>query len=231
MRGMLLLFLLAFGTLSVAAADEGGYAPDEWVDEATGHRVIRLSRREGGNATFYFHQNPFTAKGDKMLFSGGTPEGGRLFAVDLKTLEVEQVTDRPSKFDVVARKRHEVFYLSGQTVHATHLDSHNTRRIVTIPEEWTCGTGFTINADETLLAGAYMEGQAEYLERTPGESGDEIRYPLDRNEWCGHFNVSRDGADAPGGPKAYPRTLESRRFLRLSVFGAIRGLMPPARLT
>jgi oligogalacturonide lyase len=42
-------------------------APAEWV-EASGHRVIRLSG-EPGSSSFYFHQNAYTASGDKMVIS------------------------------------------------------------------------------------------------------------------------------------------------------------------
>src|SRR5262245_50206035 len=41
--------------------------PREWI-EATGHRVFRLSD-EPGTASLYFHQNPYTAAGDKMVVS------------------------------------------------------------------------------------------------------------------------------------------------------------------
>jgi hypothetical protein len=46
--------------------------PKEWVDPATGHRVVRLSD-ESGTASLYFHQNPYTASGDKMVVT--TREG------------------------------------------------------------------------------------------------------------------------------------------------------------
>ena len=40
--------------------------PTEWIEPATGHHVIRLSR-EPGSASLYFHQNQYTADGDKMV--------------------------------------------------------------------------------------------------------------------------------------------------------------------
>src|SRR2546426_785186 len=36
--------------------------PTEWIEPATGHHVIRLSR-EPGSASLYFHQNQYTADG------------------------------------------------------------------------------------------------------------------------------------------------------------------------
>jgi hypothetical protein len=51
----------------------------EWI-EASGHRVIRLTPDSGGSS-FYFHQNGYTAAGDKLVIS--TRQG--LAAIDLKT--------------------------------------------------------------------------------------------------------------------------------------------------
>ncbi|HUW62992.1 MAG TPA: hypothetical protein VMZ06_18455, partial [Candidatus Bathyarchaeia archaeon] len=64
----------------------------EWIDTSTHHKVIRLSRREGANEVFYFHQNPFPESGDKMVFMGSTDKGRCAFTVDLKTFEVRQIT-------------------------------------------------------------------------------------------------------------------------------------------
>jgi hypothetical protein len=49
-----------------------GEPPVEWVGRETGHRVIRLSR-EPGSASLYFHQNAYTASGDKLVVT--TPKG------------------------------------------------------------------------------------------------------------------------------------------------------------
>jgi hypothetical protein len=65
--------------------------PNDWVDSATGRRIIRLSS-EGGSTSLYFHQNSYTPEGDKLIFD--TPEG--IGAVDLKTLGT-----RPPKVDIV----------------------------------------------------------------------------------------------------------------------------------
>src|SRR5580704_18144729 len=61
--------LLIAGSQSLFAANEG---PTEWVEPETGHRVIQLST-EPGSASFYFHQNGYTASGDKLVFA--TPDG------------------------------------------------------------------------------------------------------------------------------------------------------------
>jgi oligogalacturonide lyase len=123
----------------------------DWVDQSTGHRIIRLST-EPGSASFYFHQNGYTASGDKMVFS--TPEG--LAAIDLNTRKIEPLVEGRVSHVVVGRKSRQVFYMKDDAVYATHLDTRATRLIVKKPE-LRSGSGLTVNADETLLAGSYVE--------------------------------------------------------------------------
>ena len=33
--------------------------PFEWIDKDTNYKIIKLSRLEGGERSFYFHNNPF----------------------------------------------------------------------------------------------------------------------------------------------------------------------------
>ena len=63
-----------------------GQVPREWIDPATGHRVIRLSGDEGGSS-LYFHQNTYTPRGDKLIFD--TRAG--IVAIDLTKLGQEPV--------------------------------------------------------------------------------------------------------------------------------------------
>ncbi len=183
--------------------------PDAWIDPTTGHRVMRLSRREGSNSSFYFHQNPFTAQGDKMVFMGTTPGGRRAFAVHLETLEIEQITDRNSGHEVVAPKRRELIYRTGPVVYATHVDTHKTRQIGRIRDAWTRGGGFSVNADETLLLGCFAEGIAPFFKKPRSKWFTEIyeaklpnalytieietgkaRVIYRRNTWLGHVQFS-----------------------------------------
>jgi oligogalacturonide lyase len=61
--------------------------PREWI-EATGHRVVRLSDAPG-TASPYFHQNPYTATGDKMVVS--TREG--LATIELATRTITPLVE------------------------------------------------------------------------------------------------------------------------------------------
>src|SRR4051812_28711959 len=157
----------AAGSAAAAAA------PDEWLDPATGHRVTRLSRVPGASTGLYFHQNVFTADGDKMVFLN-TPPGGRsrICTFDFKTRQVEPLTEAaagPGGFAglVVGAKRREAFFRAGQVIYATNLDTKKTRTVGELPAGWARGAGFAINADETLLAGSFAEGRADVPAGTP----------------------------------------------------------------
>src|SRR5215216_1667251 len=80
----------------------GGIMPDEWIDKDTKHKVIRLSRNDRTNLSFYFHNNPFV--GNKMVFYSTTKaapqtnaqetynintKDKQLYILDLKTLHAE----------------------------------------------------------------------------------------------------------------------------------------------
>lgn len=126
--------------------------PREWIDPATGHRVLRLSEAPG-SASLYFHQNQYTGKGDKMVFT--TREG--LCAVNLRTFKIEPIVEGRAGKVIVGKKTRQVFYMIGDVVYATHLDTKVTRTIAARPE-LRAASGFAVNADETLLAGSYVEG-------------------------------------------------------------------------
>src|SRR5436305_13235555 len=137
---------LAGATFSVAQEP-----PREWFDPATHHRIIRLSD-EPGSASLYFHPNAYTAKGDLMVF---TTRNG-VSVIDLHTRKIRPLVEGHVSDVVVGRRTRQVFYFKGDTVYATSLDSGETRAIVTKPE-LRSGSGLAVNADETLLAGSFIE--------------------------------------------------------------------------
>ena len=98
--------LPAFCSLAILAAEQTNNTTlrDEWVDADTGHRVVRLSRVPGTSESFYFHQNAFTAEGDKMVFVNRAPGGrDRLFVLDLATRQSEPLTEPGVRGGVVGR--------------------------------------------------------------------------------------------------------------------------------
>jgi oligogalacturonide lyase len=131
--------------------------PREWIDPDTGHRVIRLSD-EPGSASLYFHQNPYTPDGQKLIIT--TPSG--LSAIDLKTRQIEKIVDGRASVIIVGRKTGQVYYtrtvtnnnVRSTTVYATDLHTKQTREILTLPPATSIST---VNADETLLAGIIDE--------------------------------------------------------------------------
>ncbi|MBX6316356.1 MAG: PD40 domain-containing protein, partial [Isosphaeraceae bacterium] len=73
-------------------------------------------------------------------------------------------------------------YTKGNTIYATHLDTRETRQIAPFPPGMRGGSGLAVNADETLLAGSFVEDVAETNTdrpaRPPGgrEGGLEARW-------------------------------------------------------
>jgi oligogalacturonide lyase len=172
------------------AASTPGLAepPTDWIDPATGHRVVRLSR-EAGSASLYFHQNAYTSEGDKLLIS--TPSG--LTTVNLTNRTLELVVPRASysmggsSGIEVGRTSRQVYYgvrgETGTVIRATHLDTKATRDVVKLPFFATVNG---INADETLLLG------------TMSERGPSFRPPPSPD-------AKADSKDAPA-PAAAPRS-------------------------
>ena len=64
-------FLIVLHCFAAAALAQTTEPPREWIDPDTGHRVIRLSD-EPGSASLYFHQNPYTPDGQKLIIT--TPD-------------------------------------------------------------------------------------------------------------------------------------------------------------
>ncbi len=145
--------------------------PLEWVEPETGNGVRRLSR-EPGSASLYFHQNAYTATGDKLVIT--TPKG--ISTIELKTGKIELVVEGRAGSLIVGRKTRQVFYIKDGAVMATHLDTKQTRTITNKPELRT-GSGLAVNADETLLGGSFVEdGQLNNFQpptnTTPGARAD-----------------------------------------------------------
>jgi oligogalacturonide lyase len=162
--------------------------PDEWIDKDTGHRIMRIVRREGDNQSFYFHNNPFIpqvrSEGDKMVFYGSDPqplpEGSerrrpvrQLFTVNLKTFEIDQLThsEFPISGEIVGKKRREAFFQSRDSVFAVNAETHEIRLIYVFPDSLN-GSVTTLNADETLLAGSYSDRKKLELLRQFPRKGD-----------------------------------------------------------
>lgn len=149
--------------------------PREWIDQDTGHRVVRLSD-EPGSQSLYFHQNAYTPDGQKLIIT--TPTG--LSTIDLKTRAIEKIVEGRVGIIIVGKKTGQVYYtrsvtnnnVRSTTVYATDLNTKATREIVKLPPATSVST---VNADETLLAGTIDEKLAAAIKEgnTPPPPGQQ----------------------------------------------------------
>lgn len=166
----------------------GQKMPDEWIDKSTGHKVIKLTRREGSNMSFYFHNNPFVE--NKMIFYGTDPQSSfkndsvkqetgnitagnkQIYSVDLNTLKVDQISFQhsPMNGEIVSPKNHLVYYQIKDSVFSTDIDSKKTKFVYAFPAGFKAGIT-TLNSDETLLAGAWSsDKEKEIFKKNPNKS-------------------------------------------------------------
>jgi oligogalacturonide lyase len=185
---LIVILLLLCPIPKPARAQGGTEIPREWIDPDTGHRVIRLSD-EPGSASLYFHQNPYTPDGAKLIIT--TPTG--LSAINLKTRVIEKVVEGRVNIIIVGRKTGQVYYVKDRaTIFATDLNTHATREIGKVPARASLNS---VNADETLLAGT--------IDESPPASATPPGTPAPR------------GDNYPGKGDMMERRLAERRPLRL----------------
>ena len=133
--------------------------PDEWIDKSTGHKVIKLTRREGSNLSFYFHNNPFVGNESdsyRMIFYGTNAQNSnkndsvkqeiynlsagnkQIYSVDLNTLKIEQLTSQksPMNGEIVAPKNHLVYYQIRDSVFSTNIDTKETKLVYVFPADF-----------------------------------------------------------------------------------------------
>jgi oligogalacturonide lyase len=149
------LIVLAGLLLALTLADSGARAqnpPTDWIDAATGHRVIRLSG-DGGGSSLYFHQNAYTPKGDKFIFD--TRAG--IAAIDLTKLGKEAIKEEvvvpEARAISTAWRTPDVYYRKSGALYATNLETKAERKVTT-------ARGSVINADETLVIGFTPDTEA-----------------------------------------------------------------------
>lgn len=140
--------LLLFSLLAQDAA--AAPPPKSWIDPDTGHRVLRLTD-EPGSASLYFNQNGYTADGKKLVYT--TPNG--ISVLDLATKQARSVVQGRVRLIDAGRKTQRVYYTRDGAAWWTDVDSGESKKIGTLPPR---GGISTVNADETLLAGTYIEG-------------------------------------------------------------------------
>jgi len=148
--------------------------PTSWIDPDTGHRVVRLTR-EAGSASLYFNQNGYTADGQRLVYT--TPEG--ISVLDLATHQARQVVQGRVRLIEAGRKTPRVYYIREGAVFSTDVDTGDTRKIAALPRR---GSLATVNADETLLAGTYVEGDGQDYRGTPAPQTRSLEQPRNKGQ-------------------------------------------------
>ncbi len=160
-----------------AAAAPAAAPPVEWVDPATGHRVIRLST-EAGTRSIYFHQNSITPDGRYVLVE--MQDG--LGVIEIATRKNIRLVEGRARALFVGRKSGLLYFSRGENggrpeqqkqlgIYTMKPGGGKPRLIATIPQ----GSIASVNADETLLLGSYAEREWQ-LEQGPRDARFEANY-------------------------------------------------------
>ena len=138
-----LIFAAVFAALGASLQVQPA-APIDWIDPATGHRIVRLTDDAGGS-TLYFHDNAFSADGDKLMFS--TPQG--IAVVDVAKIGAgakPEIVTSAARGGYFSRRTRDIYFTTGgrgsARVSAVNVDTKATRELPT-------ARGL-VNADETL---------------------------------------------------------------------------------
>jgi len=178
------LFLVTLSSVSLWAVEP----PASWVDPDTHHRIVRLTQ-EPGSASLYFNQDAYTADGKKMVYT--TPNG--ISVLDLATGMAKQIVEGKVRVIAMGRKTHRVYYWKDSSIDSTDVDTGATRQIVKLPPRASVAT---VNADETLLAGTYIEGDGQ-PDNSPSQPEERQIHPLDQPRSKGQMMEERLAAHLP----------------------------------
>src|SRR5271168_779814 len=163
--------------------------PKTWVDKDTGHRIWRISD-EPNSGGFYFNINAYTPDHKQMIYTA--PDG--IHVLDLDTRKTRLLVPNPPAGSdaaadpgaargagtgrnphalVAGSKTNSVFFTQQDpATHAAAVYKADTktgaiRKLTDLPPRISI---VSVNADETLAAGTYIEGDAtgkEYGSNAP----------------------------------------------------------------
>lgn len=181
-------FIIQLSVFAQPVLETGGQKmPDEWIDKDTHHKIVKLTRKEGSNYSFYFHNNPFI--GNKMVFYNTSPQKAeeqaakveisntsarnrQIYSVDLKTLKIEQLTNHTSAMngEIVSAKTKEIFFQVKDSVFVVNVDTKKETLVYVFPEDFKASIT-AVNADGTLLGGAKSsDEEKELFKKYPNKS-------------------------------------------------------------
>jgi oligogalacturonide lyase len=178
LRTLTALALITLPFAAIAQTTPGSPLPPKtWVDKDTGHRVWRISD-EPNSGGFYFNVNAYTPDGKQMIYTA--PDG--IHVLDMATRQTRLLVPNPPPTSapattgargpmapgmvhalVVGHKTNSIFFTKTDPatgVNAVYKADTNTgeiRKLVDLPARRGI---VSVNADETLAAGTYIEGDA-----------------------------------------------------------------------
>ena len=172
--------------------------PKTWIDPDTGHRVFRITN-EPGSDSFYFNFNAFTPDGKEMIY---TTSDGNLMVLKLDGFEARPLAKGITRAIVVGHKTPTIYFTKQNedsfhlSLWAANIDTGEIHKITDLPRR---ASVVTINADETLGAGSYIEGDIV----GPGVYGGRL------------VNQNRMGAKNLGEPENKGQNMQMRLDARL----------------
>jgi oligogalacturonide lyase len=132
--------------------------PRTWVDKDTGHRVYRLTD-EPVSSALYFNFDAYTPDGRQMVYT--SPAGIHMLELATRHTRLLVPTEGKSRRIVAVGRVTGAVYFSEMssdglsTIYSANSSTGAVRKLVTLPPR---ATVVTINADETLASGTYVEG-------------------------------------------------------------------------
>jgi len=172
-----------------ARPDANATPPKSWIDATTGHHIVRISD-EPGSSSNYFNVNSYPPDGRWMAYS--SPSG--IMALDLKRFTSKLIVPGRVSLQFVGQRTGTVYYLTAleqtqghdanaafvpgskpraaaapprgpRAIMGYDIATGKSRRIATLDPGYSIAT---INADETLFAGARNTGTGPGAGVAPG---------------------------------------------------------------
>jgi oligogalacturonide lyase len=164
--------------LLLEGQDAAKQPPKTWIDPDTGHRVVRLTD-EPGSASLYFNQNGYTADGKKLVYT--TPAG--ISVLDLETHVTKLLASGRVRPIVAGFQTQSVYYIKDNAaVWAADADTGVAREVAALPKLGTTASIATVNADETLLAGAYTNLKGPDYNPNRPQTPQQLDQPVNKSQ-------------------------------------------------
>src|SRR5690348_6856672 len=103
------LAALLLGVVCAGSAATPSAPPVDWIDSATGHRIVRLST-EPNTRSIYFHQNAFTPDGRFLLVEMQDGIG----VIEIATRKNIKLVDGQARALFVGRKSGLIWFSRGE---------------------------------------------------------------------------------------------------------------------